>query len=132
MTAGEARLLDAVGFAEDFGTAHERKPKDTPAAEAMDLHNNEVGRRIARQYPDAGPDELARRVEAAVRGGEMVVLDRGGQLAYSDQVGHGETAGKLDEQPDRGGREPGRPGEHYSGGYNAGGDGDNYGTTQGR
>ncbi|MBP2474192.1 hypothetical protein JOF53_003064 [Crossiella equi] len=119
-------------FAEDFTTAHERKPTDKPAEEAMDLHNNEVGRRIARQYPDAGPEELARRVEAAVRGGEMVVVDRQGRLAYSDQVVAGETAGDLPEQADDGGPVPRQPGGHLGGGYNIGGGGENYGTVPGR
>jgi hypothetical protein len=65
--------------AERVATAHETVPDDTVGAvqaaraEAMDLHNNQVGREIARSLgPDATPEELRIAVEQAVRDGKMV------------------------------------------------------------
>lgn len=78
-------------WARDFGTAHEGVPGNEPEREAMDLYNNEVGRRIARDNPDASPEELAQLVEDAVRRGEMVVIDENGNLAPSNTVPEGET-----------------------------------------
>lgn len=75
----------------DFWTAHERKPNNLSAEEAMDLHNNEVGRRIAAQNPHASKDELADLVEQAVADGQMVVIDPSGHLVPSNSVGLGET-----------------------------------------
>ena len=42
------------GWTSDFTTAHEQRHNNLPHAEAMDLYNNEVGRRIAQEHPDAG------------------------------------------------------------------------------
>lgn len=78
-------------WAEDFGTAHEQRPGNESAREAMDLYNNEVGRRIEAENPDADVYELADLVEQAVRDGEMVVIDQDGDLAYSDEVDPGAT-----------------------------------------
>lgn len=36
----------------------------------MDLYNNELGRRIATENPEASPEELARLVYEAVEDGE--------------------------------------------------------------
>lgn len=77
----------------DFWTAHERVPTNDPAREAMDLYNNEVGRRIAEENPRASDQELADLVEQAVADGEMVVIDKDGRLVPSnsitpDQAGH--------------------------------------------
>jgi hypothetical protein len=74
-----------------FATAHEEGTADNPAArEAMDLYNNEQGRRIAQENPDASDDELAQLVRDAVNNGEMVVIDRNGNLAWSDEVAFGQ------------------------------------------
>ncbi|SHF94288.1 DUF6973 domain-containing protein [Streptoalloteichus hindustanus] len=113
-------------WTEHYCTAHERNPENTGSSEAMDLHNNEVGRRIATQHPDADPDELAALVEKAVRDGEMVVIDRNGRLAYSDQLDPGQTGHAEDTQPT--GRTPGDPGYHSGGGYNPGSDAESHGT----
>lgn len=77
----------------DFWTAHERIPNNNPAREAMNLYNNEVGRRIARDNPLASDQELADLVEQAVADGEMVVINQDGELTPSnaiapDQAGH--------------------------------------------
>ncbi len=84
-------------FARKFATAHEGRPGNPGTREAMDLYNNEVGRQIAIDHPDADGDELARLVQEAVDDGNVVVIDRDSDLAYSDQVPvgqHGETDGR--------------------------------------
>ncbi|MEQ8272553.1 MAG: hypothetical protein RMA76_40795 [Deltaproteobacteria bacterium] len=60
-------------FADAFATAHETG-SDTPEADqAMDLHNNAVGRRIAVANPDASDDELFDLVMQAYRNGELML-----------------------------------------------------------
>ena len=85
-------------FAAAFGTAHEGVPTNPitgqgnpPGREAMDLFNNELGRRIAHENPDATDDELADLVFEAVQDGEAVVIDARGELAFSDRVAVGAT-----------------------------------------
>lgn len=76
----------------DFATAHERLPDNPATAEAMDLYNNELGRQIAVNNPDATPAELANLVEQAVNGGDSVVIAPGGErLAWSDTIALGEA-----------------------------------------
>lgn len=70
----------------DFWTAHERIPSNDPAREAMDLYNNEVGRRIAEENPGASDQELADLVEQTVADGEMVVIDQEGHLVPSNSI----------------------------------------------
>jgi hypothetical protein len=90
-------------WAEDYGTAHEQRPGNPASREAMDLYNNEVGRRIASENPDASPEELAGLVEQAVRNGEMVVVGPDGQsLVYSDQIAPGETGDAGNDEPAEG------------------------------
>jgi hypothetical protein len=70
-----------------FTTAHERKPGYPAAQEAMDLHNNEIGRRIALDNPSASPDELALIVENAVKNGDTVVVrPDGAGLEWSNNI----------------------------------------------
>ena len=45
-------------FAELFATAHETGSANAPAASAMDLHNNALGRQVAAQLASASEDEL--------------------------------------------------------------------------
>ncbi|WP_211273057.1 DUF6973 domain-containing protein, partial [Streptomyces albus] len=88
-------------WTEKYTYAHEAIPGNNPEREAMDLHNNEVGRRIAREHPDAGEEELADLVEKAVRDGEMVVIPKGGgRLVFSDQVGPGGTGDPVLPAPE--------------------------------
>ncbi|RSM75890.1 hypothetical protein DMH04_37690 [Kibdelosporangium aridum] len=127
-----AMLANRFGpeWTEQYTTAHERVGTNSAEAEAMDLHNNEVGRRIAAENPDASPEELKGLVEQAVRNGEMVVVGPDGQLVRSNEVPMGQT-GRADGPPAEGGQDP-KPQDKYedntSGGYNPGSDGDNYGT----
>lgn len=78
-------------WARDFATAHERNPTSHHVPVAMDLHNNEVGRSIARANPDASPEELANLVEQAVKDGKMVVIDKNDTLVSSNEPPPGET-----------------------------------------
>ncbi|MFG3253858.1 DUF6973 domain-containing protein [Streptomyces sp. NPDC048172] len=79
-------------WTEKYATTHETRPGNQPEREAMDLHNNEVGRRIAQEHPDASEEELAGLVERAVHNGETVVIPQGGgRLDYSDHIGSDET-----------------------------------------
>jgi hypothetical protein len=68
----------------------------------MDLYNNEVGRQIAIDNPDASPEELADLVEEAVNNGDTVVIPEGGGLDYSDQVALDETGEPALPAPEEG------------------------------
>lgn len=91
-------------FADKVTTRHEQlpepdKPEDVAKArvrEAMDLHNNEVGRTIARENPSATYEKLHNLVQDAVREGRMVVMDDNDRLVPSNQVDfNGETGGRT-------------------------------------
>ncbi|MBD1867985.1 hypothetical protein H6F95_11870 [Cyanobacteria bacterium FACHB-471] len=69
-----------------FTTAHEALPDNPPDREAMDLYNNEVGRQIAADNPDASNAELAQLIRQAIDNGELAVLDQNGEPAWSNQV----------------------------------------------
>ncbi|WP_024873870.1 WXG100 family type VII secretion target [Saccharomonospora piscinae] len=88
-----ARMTQEFGqeWAEGFATSHERRPGNDMQSEAMDLHNNELGRRIAADNPDASPEQLAQLVGDAVSQGEAIVIDDQSRIAYSDQVEHNAT-----------------------------------------
>lgn len=73
-----------------FTTAHEGVPGNGSVREAMDLYNNEVGRKIAVANPDASEEELAVLIRKAVDNGEMVVVGADGKLAWSDKVAVGQ------------------------------------------
>ncbi|MES9939962.1 MAG: LysM domain-containing protein [Candidatus Thiodiazotropha sp. 6PLUC2] len=94
-----------VGFAESFATAHEGVPGNPADREAMDLFNNELGRRIAVENPKATPRELAGLIYNAILNGEAVVIDGKGELVYSDQVAVGQT-GKAHLEPINGVQTP--------------------------
>lgn len=87
----------------------------------MDLHNNEVGRRIAAENPDASREELRNLVEQAVRDGEMVVVGTDGRLDHSDQGDTRPTSKDnpwSTDNPERGGhRDPGEPDAYPERGY---------------
>jgi hypothetical protein len=83
-----ARLVKEFNYdwTRQFTTAHEALPGNTASREAMDLYNNEVGRNIARDNPDASVDELARLVRQAVDEGRLIVVNQSGNLAWSNTV----------------------------------------------
>ena len=69
-----------------FTTAHEQNPDSAPLSVAMDLYNNEVGRRIARENPNASREELGNLVQRAIENGEMMVIGNDLRLHYSDEL----------------------------------------------
>ena len=89
-------------FAASFATAHEGFPGNPADREAMDLYNNELGRRIAVDNPGASDAELSSLVADAVSSGEAVVINDRNELVYSDQVAVGNT-GTADDPPAAGG-----------------------------
>lgn len=100
-----------------MGTSHERKTDNHSLAEAMDLHNNEVGRQIAAAHPDASRKELLAYVQQAERNGELVVISEDAtHLEWSDQVAPGSTGSTVDNwQDDPRGRFPGSVGDGQEG-----------------
>jgi hypothetical protein len=81
----------------------------------MDLYNNEVGRRIAEANPNASEQQLADLVQQAIGRGEMVVIDRAGNLAWSNQVGYGQH-GVANDSPVPGVLAPPQPNGPDNGG----------------
>ncbi len=71
-------------------TAHEATPGNDPAREAQDLYNNELGRKIANENPLANEIELAQLTVEAIERGDSVVVDRDGNLQFSNSVEIGE------------------------------------------
>ncbi len=89
-----ARLTREYGadWARGYLAAHEADPTNEARREAMDGYNNELGVQLALDNPNATPAELERLAREAVSEGRTVVIDGGGNLAWSDQVpvgGHG-------------------------------------------
>lgn len=52
----------------------------------MDLHNNELGRKIAMENPGASPAELRDLVKDAVDRGDAVLIDQNQQLNWTNKV----------------------------------------------
>ncbi|MBD2068844.1 hypothetical protein H6F93_15150 [Leptolyngbya sp. FACHB-671] len=98
-----------------FATAHEAIPDNPPNREAMDLYNNEVGRRIAVENPDASEAELAQLIRRAVDNGELVVLDQNGEPAWSNEVPEWQHG--LDNSPPEEGGQPVPDGDALADGY---------------
>jgi RHS repeat-associated protein len=75
-----ALMVKANGYdlAYDYATAHEKgqhtELQKVAVAMAMDIYNNEIGRRIAIRNPKASDEELAKLIYAAVKRGEMKVM----------------------------------------------------------
>ena len=83
-----ALMCAVVGqsITEAFATAHEGAPDNQPARMAMDLYNNQQGRRIARLHPFTDPEATAIDLRQAMDRGELLVFDQGGRLAWCNQV----------------------------------------------
>lgn len=92
-------------FAAAFATAHEGVPGNPADREAMDLHNNELGRRIAREHPNASKEELQEIIMEEIKNGHAVVINDKGELVYSDQAEVGHT-GTADDAPVQGTKAP--------------------------
>jgi hypothetical protein len=79
-------------WTENFLYRHEGRANNNRVQEAMDLYNNNVGLKIFRENPKASPEKLAELVQNAVDRGQTVVVNKSGQLEWSDRVpvyGHG-------------------------------------------
>ena len=95
-----ARMTAEFGenWAKQYGTAHEAvttQINNSSVREAMDLYNNEVGRQIAIDNPNASPAQLADKVKQALDDGKLLVVNQRGQLAWSNEVAvgnHGRAA----------------------------------------
>ncbi|MBR7193880.1 hypothetical protein [Gordonia sp. SCSIO 19800] len=87
-TYWNALMTDRFGkdWTERFATAHEGLGGNPAHREAMDLYNNELGRRIASENTDATPEELADLVDRAMADGRTLVLDTNGKIEWSDNV----------------------------------------------
>jgi hypothetical protein len=83
-----ARLACEFGgaWAEQFATAHEGNDPGNAKTGGMDLYNNHAGCRIGLANPNASPAQLADLVKGALERGELVVIDRSGELNWSNQV----------------------------------------------
>lgn len=77
-------------WAEALATAHEGMPGNPANREAMDLYNNKIGRGIAAANPNASKEQLAQLVGDALKEGKLILMDRNGALAWSDQVQAGQ------------------------------------------
>ena len=78
--------------AKRFGDAHEADKGQPDVEREMDLHNNEVGRRIGAANPDATDKELAELVLKALENNELIVSANPIQspesgYAYGDYIG---------------------------------------------
>jgi RHS repeat-associated protein len=86
-----------------LGDAHEQDRPEQPENEkAMDLHNNAVGRQVAKDNPDASPQELATKLLDKAANGGLRVLDKDGNVVKlsvsKEQVKTAsENVKKLDE-----------------------------------
>jgi hypothetical protein len=76
------------------------------AGSAQPVQQHHVGQRIAANNPFASEEDLADLVEAAIRNGEMVVLDRKSNLDPSNQVQPDRTGQKPDDAPALPGNDP--------------------------
>ncbi|MFD6388931.1 DUF6973 domain-containing protein [Nocardia sp. NPDC060259] len=76
-------------WTETYATAHEMTGGNNPHREAMDLWNNDLGRKIGAANPDASPEELQALVRQEVESGKGVVItakDATGNQLPADQV----------------------------------------------
>lgn len=74
-------------WTKNYATAHERLGGNPANREAMDLYNNEIGRRVAREHPDVSADELADLIAKEVTAGRTLVInDPQATIAWSDRV----------------------------------------------
>lgn len=76
-------------WTETYATAHEKTGGNNPQREAMDLWNNELGRKIGATNPNATPEELQALVRQEIESGKAVVItakNETGQPLPSDQA----------------------------------------------
>ncbi|MGY4101397.1 DUF6973 domain-containing protein [Nocardia sp. R16R-3T] len=93
-----ARMTQDFGeeWTQTYTTAHEKTGGNPPAREAMDLYNNQLGRSIALDNPDASPDQLQAKISEAIQNGQAVVLKTPDgqsqpQITWSNRVAVADT-----------------------------------------
>lgn len=71
-----AVMTDKIGEkkAKKFADAHEQIPNNPVAYMEMDLHNNELGRKIALEYAGQGYDVFSQKIQEAINSGEAKVI----------------------------------------------------------
>ena len=71
-----AVMTDKIGEkkAKKFADAHEQFPNNPVEHMEMDLHNNELGRRIALEYAGQGYDVFSQKIQEAINNGEAIVI----------------------------------------------------------
>lgn len=90
-TYWNARMTQEFGpeWTEAFTSGHEKVGGNPAAREAMDLHNNHLGRTIGADNMNASPDELKAKVQSAIDGNQAIVIggtDENPQIAFSNSV----------------------------------------------
>jgi hypothetical protein len=79
-------------FALDFMTAHEEVPGNPVLEMGMDLHNNGIGRAIARNHQDIDDSQLGELCNQAVLNGITWVIEGDGTNWPSDELGGGSSS----------------------------------------
>ena len=71
-----AIMTDKIGEekAKQFADAHEQIPNNPIEHMEMDLHNNELGRKIAKEYAGQGYDVFSQKILEAINNGEAKVI----------------------------------------------------------
>ncbi|MFE7800388.1 DUF6973 domain-containing protein [Nocardia sp. NPDC057440] len=102
-TYWNARMTQEFGeeWTKEYTSKHEARPDNAAVREAMDLYNNEVGRKIALANPDASPEDLQGLVKDAVDRGDTVLIGQDKNLNWTNQVRVGDSVNsqKFDEDP---------------------------------
>ncbi|WP_157226614.1 DUF6973 domain-containing protein [Gordonia soli] len=73
-------------WARQYATAHEGLGGQPAHREAMDLYNNETGRKVAAAHPDASDDELADLIASEVHHGATVSIGGDGYIDWTNRV----------------------------------------------
>ncbi|MGW5451574.1 WXG100 family type VII secretion target [Nocardia sp. NPDC003979] len=98
-----AMLTEEFGaeWTEEYTTKHEGREDNRMSREAMDLYNNELGRRIATENPGLGPVGLQNKIIDAWNNGDGAVIDQDGNLARprGTTLGYTPPTARIDEQP---------------------------------
>ncbi|MBF6298801.1 hypothetical protein IU459_14795 [Nocardia amamiensis] len=87
-TYWNARMTEEFGeqWTKEYASKHEGRADNAAVREAMDLHNNELGRKIAMENPGASRAELRDLVKDAVDRGDAVFIDQNQQLNWTIKV----------------------------------------------
>lgn len=84
--SGHLGADNGIAWTDRFLFAHEGGAVNPPAREAMDIYNNRVGIKIFQENPNVDLGRLVELVKEAVDNGRTVVVNRNGQLEWSDRV----------------------------------------------